>query len=117
MMFWFETQSHQVNGKCVQWLMPIMGIQGISPKFDNSLGSKRNKVYPYLHRELKIIKPNQMRNSAKYGGCICMRLQQLLVLKFTSSFTIRKVTPLIKLSDSSCGSFCLRTPTQCRSIT
>lgn len=60
MMHWLATQGHQVNRKRIQRLMRVMGIQGVAPKPGTSLRNKQHKVYPYLLRGLKIIKPNQV---------------------------------------------------------
>ena len=49
-----------VNRKKVQRLMRKMGIEGISPKRRTTLKAKGHRVYPYLLRNLRIERPNQV---------------------------------------------------------
>lgn len=53
-------QGHEINHKRVQRLMQQMGIQAIYPKQKTTIASKEHKIYPYLLRDLKIIRPNQV---------------------------------------------------------
>ena len=52
--------GYQVNHKRVQRLMRLMGLQAIYPKRRTSVPAKGHKVYPYLLRNLAIIRPNQV---------------------------------------------------------
>jgi putative transposase len=52
--------GHRVNRKHVQRLMRLMGIEAIYPKPNTSRPNKEHKVYPYLLRNLKIDRPNQV---------------------------------------------------------
>lgn len=49
-----------VNRKRVQRLMQDMGIQAVYPKPKLSLGNKQHKIYPYLLKDLKVNKANQV---------------------------------------------------------
>jgi putative transposase len=49
-----------VSRKLVQRLMRLMGIQAIYPKPRTTMPHPEHKVYPYLLRELAILRPNQV---------------------------------------------------------
>ena len=53
-------RGYRVNRKRVQRLMRVMGIEAICPKPGTSRANKRHKIYPYLLKDLKIDKPNQV---------------------------------------------------------
>jgi putative transposase len=53
-------QGHRVNHKRVQRLMRLMGIEAIYPKPRLSRRDEQHKVFPYLLRDLKIERPNQV---------------------------------------------------------
>lgn len=53
-------KGHVVNRKRVQRLMRKMGIEGLSPKRRTTLASQGHRVFPYLLRNLKIERPNQV---------------------------------------------------------
>ena len=53
-------RGHEVNRKRVIRLMQKMGIQAIFPKKNLSKASEEYVKYPYLLRDLKIDKPNQV---------------------------------------------------------
>jgi putative transposase len=52
--------GHKVNRKKVQRLMRLMGLEAIYPKPKTSRPHPQHKVYPYLLRNLKIDRPNQV---------------------------------------------------------
>ena len=60
MQDWLESQGHEVNRKRVQRLMRTMGLVAIYPKPRLSLAAKDHKIYPYLLRNVAIIRPNQV---------------------------------------------------------
>ena len=60
MMDFLEDQGFIVNRKRVQRLMRKMGIEGLSPKRRTTLQNAGHQVYPYLLRDLKIERPNQV---------------------------------------------------------
>ena len=49
-----------INRKPIQRLMRLMGLQAIYPKPRTTKPHPQNKVYPYLLRELKINRPDQV---------------------------------------------------------
>lgn len=53
-------QGYRVNHKRVQRLMQIMDLAAIYPKKRLTKPSKEHKKYPYLLRDVKIIRPNQV---------------------------------------------------------
>ena len=53
-------QGVEVSRKKVQRLMRLMGIIAIYPKPKTSLSNKAHSVYPYLLKDLKVEKPNQV---------------------------------------------------------
>jgi putative transposase len=55
-----KRQGWQVNRKRIQELMNTMEIQAIYPKPKTTIPSKTHKVYPYLLKDLKIDRPNQV---------------------------------------------------------
>ena len=52
--------GHVVNRKRVQRLMREMGIEALYPKPKTTVGAPEHKVYPYLLRGLRIVRPNQV---------------------------------------------------------
>ena len=57
---WLESQGNFVNRKRVQRLMQLMGLEAIYPKPRLSSAAKEHKVYPYLLRNVAVIRPNQV---------------------------------------------------------
>lgn len=55
-----QQQGYQVNHKRVQRLMALGNIQAIYPGPNTSLRNKQHAVYPYLLRELKASRANQV---------------------------------------------------------
>jgi putative transposase len=53
-------RGYKVNRKKVQRLMRLMGLEAIYPKPKTSRPHPEHKVYPYLLRNLKIDRPNQV---------------------------------------------------------
>lgn len=52
--------GHIVNRKRVQRLMRLMGIEAIYPRRNLSKSHSDNKIYPYLLRDVKIVRNNQV---------------------------------------------------------
>ena len=57
---WLRSQGHTVNRKRVARLMRKMRLAAIYPKPKTSGMGKPSKTYPYLLKELSIIRPNQV---------------------------------------------------------
>ena len=55
-----DTRGHRVNRKRVQRLMREMGIRALYPKRRTSAPGKGHKVYPYLLRDMRITRANQV---------------------------------------------------------
>lgn len=55
--------GYKINRKRIQRLMRIMGLEAIYPKPKTSRPHPEHKVYPYLLRNLKIERPNQVWTS------------------------------------------------------
>jgi len=53
-------QGHRVNRKRVQRLMRLMGMEAIYPKPHTTTLSPEHRVYPYLLRQLEVVRPNQV---------------------------------------------------------
>jgi putative transposase len=60
MTIWLQGEGHEVNRKRIQRLMRIMGLEAIYPRPNTSRAAKAHKVYPYLLREVEIVRPNQV---------------------------------------------------------
>ena len=53
-------KGHRINRKRIQRLMNEMNIHSTAPKPNTSRPGKQHKIYPYLLRNLRIVKPNQV---------------------------------------------------------
>lgn len=53
-------EGHDVNRKRVQRLMRLMGIEAIYPRPNTSRRNEEHKIYPYLLRDVAIVRPNQV---------------------------------------------------------
>jgi putative transposase len=60
MTAWLRRQGYAVNGKRVRRLMRRMGLQAIYPKPKTTVAGKGHRIYPYLLRNLAIVRPNQV---------------------------------------------------------
>src|SRR5450631_2534759 len=60
MVEWLATQGFEVNRKRVARLMEVMGIEAVYPKPKLSLPGEGHKIYPYLLREVKVTRLNQV---------------------------------------------------------
>ncbi|MCP3908240.1 MAG: IS3 family transposase, partial [Oceanicoccus sp.] len=55
-----RVKKYQVNGKRVRRLMRLMGLQAIYPRSRPKGQALEHKIYPYLLRNLEIVRPNQV---------------------------------------------------------
>lgn len=60
MAIWLGKQGHEVNRKRVQRLMRLMGLEAVYPKPKLSLPGQGHKVFPYLLRDVKIDRVDQV---------------------------------------------------------
>ena len=52
--------AYKINRKRVQRLMRLMGLEAIYPKPRTSIPNKEHKLYPYLLRNMEIMRINQV---------------------------------------------------------
>jgi putative transposase len=57
---WLKSQDHIVNRKRVRRLMRLMGLKAIYRRPRTSRPAPGHKIYPYLLKDMKITKPNQV---------------------------------------------------------
>lgn len=55
-----QDMGYKINHKRIERLYGLMGLQAVGPKPNTSKRNKDHKVYPYLLRNLKIERPNQV---------------------------------------------------------
>jgi putative transposase len=60
MTTWLTRRGQAVNRKRVQRLMRIMGLEAIYPKPRLSASDRAAQIYPYLLRNVEILRPNQV---------------------------------------------------------
>lgn len=60
MRAWLATQGHVVNHKCVGRLLRLMGLEAIYPKPKLSTPAQGHRIYPYLLRNVAIVRVNQV---------------------------------------------------------
>jgi putative transposase len=60
MTSWLRLQGEAVNRKRVRRLMRLMGLEAIYPKPRTTLRDQSHKVYPYLLRDLEIVRPDHV---------------------------------------------------------
>ena len=60
MTFWLTRQGYVVNRKRVQRLMRIMGLEAIYPRPSTTRRNLEHRIYPYLLRDVAILRPNQV---------------------------------------------------------
>jgi len=60
MAVWLQGQGHAVNRKRVQRLMRRMGLEALYPKPKLSAPGQGHKIFPYLLRDVKIERPDQV---------------------------------------------------------
>jgi putative transposase len=60
MAWWLDSQGHTVNRKRVQRLMRLMGLEAIYPKPRTSDAVQEHRKYPYLLRDLEVVRPNHV---------------------------------------------------------
>jgi putative transposase len=52
--------GRRINGKRVLRIMRAMGLEAVYPKKRTSISSQENRVYPYLLRDVAIMRPNHV---------------------------------------------------------
>src|SRR5512133_4342157 len=59
MTAWLVEHGEEVNRKRVQRLMRVMGLEAIYPKPRLSTAGEGHRIYPYLLRGVKVVRPDQ----------------------------------------------------------
>jgi putative transposase len=57
---WLERQGEEVNRKRVQRLLRLMGLEAVYPKPRLSVAGRGHRVFPYLLRNVRIERPDQV---------------------------------------------------------
>jgi len=60
MTVWLTEQGEEVSRKRVQRLMRVMGLEAIYPRPRLSTAGKGHRIYPYLLRGVKVVRPDQV---------------------------------------------------------
>jgi putative transposase len=60
MVVYLREFGHWVNEKRIRRLLRLMGLEAVYPKRNVSKSNSKHRKYPYLLKELEIIKPNQV---------------------------------------------------------
>jgi putative transposase len=60
MTVWLVQQGEEVNRKRVRRLMRLMGLEAIYPKPKLSAAGRGHRIYPYLLRDVRIERPDQV---------------------------------------------------------
>jgi putative transposase len=60
MTAWLTEHGEEVNRKRVRRLMRVMGLEAIYPKPRLSLAGKGHRIYPYLLRDVKVVRRDQV---------------------------------------------------------
>ena len=63
MTVWLRRLGYEVNYKRVERLMREMGVQGLYPGKKQDLSAPGHTVYPYLLRDVEVVRPNQVWSS------------------------------------------------------
>jgi putative transposase len=103
MTVWLNNHGETVNRKRVQRLMRIMGLEAIYPKPNLSAGARDHKVYPYLLRDVNIVRPDQVWSTdITYIPMEHGFMYLAAIIDWYSRFVISW-----RLSNTLDGSFCL----------
>jgi putative transposase len=103
MIIWLRDQGHEVNRKRVQRLMRLMGLEAIYPKPKLSLPDRQHKIYPYLLRDVAIVRPDQVWSTdITYVGLPGGFMYLAAIIDWYSRYVIAW-----RLSNTLDGAFCL----------
>jgi putative transposase len=100
---WLNEQGERVNRKRVQRLLRLMGLEAIYPKPKLSAARAGHRIYPYLLRQVRIERPDQVWSTdITYVPLACGFMYLAAVLDWYSRYVIAW-----RLSNTLDGSFCL----------
>jgi putative transposase len=103
MTAWLATQGEEVNRKRVQRLMRLMGLEAIYPKPKLSAPGRGHRIYPYLLRDVQVVRPDQVWSA---DITYVPLAQGFMYLAATIDWYSRYVLAW-RLSNTLDGSFCL----------
>jgi len=100
---WLVRQGEPVNRKRVQRLLRIMGLETIYPKPRLSLAGRGHRVFPYLLRDVRIERPDQVWSTdITYVPLATGFMYLAAVIDWYSRYVLAW-----RLSNTLDGSFCL----------
>ena len=100
---WLVEQGESVNRKRVQRLMRVMGLEAIYPKPKLSAAGQGHRVYPYLLRNVRIERPDQVWSTdITYVPLAGGFMYLAAILDWFSRYVLAW-----RLSNTLDGSFCL----------
>jgi putative transposase len=103
MTIWLQGQGHAVNRKRVQRLMRLMGLEAVYPKPRLSAAGPGHKLFPYLLRDVKSERPDQVWSTdITYVPLTAGFMYLAAVIDWYSRYVIAW-----RLSNTLDGSFCL----------
>jgi putative transposase len=103
MAAWLVHQGEVVNRKRVQRLMRLMGLEAIYPKPRLSVAGRGHRIYPYLLRDVRIKRPDQVWSTdITYVPLACGFMYLAATIDWFSRYVIAW-----RLSNTLDGSFCL----------
>src|SRR5438067_1479955 len=103
MTAWLEQQGEEVNRKRVQRLMRVMGLEAIYPKPKLSIAGRGHRIYPYLLRDVRIERVDQVWSTdITYIPMRTGFMYLAAVIDWYSRYVIAW-----RLSNTLDGSFCL----------
>jgi putative transposase len=100
---WLNEQGEAVNRKRVQRLLRLMGLEAIYPKPKLSAAGQGHRIYPYLLRNVRIERPDQVWSTdITYVPLTCGFMYLAAIIDWFSRYVIAW-----RLSNTLDGSFCL----------
>jgi putative transposase len=103
MTVWLQGQGYQVNRKRVQRLMRLMGLEAIYPRPKLSQPGCGHKIYPYLLRDVKVERADQVWSTdITYVPLPAGFMYLAAIIDWYSRYVISW-----RLSNTLDGSFCL----------
>jgi putative transposase len=103
MTVWLQGQGYEVNRKRVQRLMRLMGLEAIYPRPKLSLPGQGHKIYPYLLRDVKVERADQVWSTdITYIPLPAGFMYLAAIIDWYSRYVIAW-----RLSNTLDGSFCL----------
>lgn len=100
---WLVEQGEVVNRKRVQRLMRVMGLEAIYPKPRLSLAGRGHRIFPYLLRNVRIERPDQVWSSdITYIPLLTGFMYLAAIIDWYSRYVLAW-----RLSNTLDGSFCL----------